>query len=38
MAADTTALARMLYALLTGYWPGDEATAQLSRTAAGSPA
>ena len=27
-AADTTALARMLYALLTGYWPGDEATAQ----------
>ena len=27
-AADTMALARMLYALLTGYWPGDEATAQ----------
>jgi hypothetical protein len=27
-AADTLALARMLYALLTGYWPGDEATAQ----------
>ena len=26
VAADTTALARMLYALLTGYWPGDEAT------------
>ena len=26
-AADTRALARMLYALLTGYWPGDEATA-----------
>ena len=26
-AADTTALARMLYALLTGYWPGEEATA-----------
>jgi serine/threonine protein kinase len=26
-AADTMALARMLYALLTGYWPGDEATA-----------
>ena len=23
--ADTMALARMLYALLTGYWPGDEA-------------
>ena len=41
-AADTMALARMLYALLTGYWPGDEATAQstaqLHRTAAGSPA
>ena len=26
-AADTTALARMLYALLTGYWPGEETTA-----------
>ena len=26
-AVDTSALARMLYALLTGYWPGDEATA-----------
>jgi hypothetical protein len=26
-AADTRALARMLYALLTGYWPGDEPTA-----------
>ena len=25
-AADTAALARMLYALLTGYWPGDEPT------------
>jgi hypothetical protein len=24
MAADTMALARMLYALLTGYWPGSE--------------
>ena len=24
--ADTMALGRMLYALLTGYWPGDEAT------------
>jgi hypothetical protein len=24
---DTMALARMLYALLTGYWPGDEPTA-----------
>ena len=27
VTADTRALARMLYALLTGYWPGDEATA-----------
>jgi hypothetical protein len=27
VAADTAALARMLYALLTGYWPGDEPTA-----------
>jgi acetylornithine deacetylase/succinyl-diaminopimelate desuccinylase-like protein len=27
VAADTIALARMLYALLTGYWPGEEATA-----------
>jgi len=27
MTADTMALARMLYALLTGYWPGDEPTA-----------
>jgi hypothetical protein len=26
-AADSAALARMLYALLTGYWPGDEPTA-----------
>jgi hypothetical protein len=26
-AADTAALARVLYALLTGYWPGDERTA-----------
>jgi hypothetical protein len=25
--ADTRALARMLYALLTGYWPGDDVTA-----------
>ncbi len=24
MTADTIALGRMLYALLTGYWPGDE--------------
>jgi hypothetical protein len=27
MTADTVALARMLYALLTGYWPGDEPAA-----------
>ena len=27
VAADTIALGRMLYALLTGYWPGEEATA-----------
>src|SRR6516162_3637181 len=26
-AADTMALGRMLYALLTGFWPGDEPTA-----------
>jgi len=26
-AADTQALGRMLYALLTGYWPGEEPTA-----------
>jgi serine/threonine protein kinase len=26
-AADSAALARMLYAMLTGFWPGDEATA-----------
>jgi serine/threonine protein kinase len=26
MTADTMALARMLYALLTGYWPGDGPT------------
>ena len=47
VAADTTALGRMLYALLTGYWPGDEvqpSTGQAQhrpaqhRTAAGAPA
>jgi hypothetical protein len=27
VAVDTAALARMLYVLLTGYWPGDEPTA-----------
>jgi hypothetical protein len=26
VAADTRALARMLYALLTGYWPGEQGT------------
>jgi hypothetical protein len=34
MTADVVALARMLYALLTGYWPGDEAAAR----SAGLPA
>jgi hypothetical protein len=29
MAADTMALARMLYALLTGYWPGDDTNTAL---------
>ena len=38
VAADTAALARMLYALLTGYWPGDEATAQPTTPCRGSPA
>jgi hypothetical protein len=32
MTADTVALARMLYAMLTGYWPGDE-TASYASTA-----
>jgi hypothetical protein len=27
VAVDTAALARMLYALLTGYWPGEDPTA-----------
>src|SRR5262249_15246624 len=31
MTADTVALARMLYALLTGYWPGDDANTALRR-------
>ena len=30
VAADTMALARMLYALLTGYWPGEEAADRLT--------
>jgi len=29
MTADTRALARMLYALLTGYWPGDDTNTAL---------
>jgi hypothetical protein len=29
MTADTMALARMLYALLTGYWPGDDTITSL---------
>ena len=38
MAADTTALARMLYALLTGYWPGDEAQPTTGQPSTGQPA
>ena len=41
VAADTTALGRMLYALLTGYWPGDEAqptTGQPGQPATAQPA
>ena len=41
VAADTTALGRMLYALLTGYWPGDEAqptTGQPRQPATAQPA
>ncbi len=37
VAADTTALGRMLYALLTGYWPGDEAQPTTGQPA-GQPA
>jgi hypothetical protein len=33
VATDTMALGRMLYALLTGYWPGDEATTGQPTTA-----
>ncbi len=38
VAADTTALGRMLYALLTGYWPGDEAQPATGQPAAAQPA
>jgi hypothetical protein len=38
VAADTTALGRMLYALLTGYWPGDEAQPATGQPATGQPA
>ena len=39
VAADTTALGRMLYALLTGYWPGDEAqpSASTGQPSTGQP-
>ena len=38
VAADTTALGRMLYALLTGYWPGDEAQPTTGQPSTGQPA
>ena len=37
VAADTTALGRMLYALLTGYWPGDEAPPTTGQPSTGQP-
>ncbi len=37
VAADTTALGRMLYALLTGYWPGDEVRPSTGRPSTGRP-
>ena len=37
VAADTVALARMLYALLTGYWPGDEAQPATGQPSTGRP-
>ena len=37
VAADTTALGRMLYALLTGYWPGDEAQPTTGQPSTGQP-
>ena len=37
VAADTTALGRMLYALLTGYWPGDEAQPSTGQPSTGQP-
>ena len=38
VATDTMALGRMLYALLTGYWPGEEATTAQPTTAQPSTA
>jgi len=37
MTADTMALARMLYALLTGYWPGDEPPGTISTVLPAAP-
>ncbi len=37
VAADTMALGRMLYALLTGYWPGDEAQPSTGQPATAQP-
>ena len=37
VAADTMALGRMLYALLTGYWPGDEAQPSTGQPTTGQP-
>jgi len=37
VAADTTALGRMLYVLLTGYWPGDEAQPTTGQPTTGQP-
>jgi hypothetical protein len=37
MTADTVGLARMLYALLTGHWPGDETPAYASTALPAAP-
>src|SRR5690349_1383032 len=37
MTADTMALARMLYALLTGYWPGGEPPGTISTVLPAAP-
>jgi hypothetical protein len=37
MTADTVALARMLYALLTGYWPGGETASYASAALPAAP-